>query len=111
MKKKLIVIVSILFIGASIWGCTQKAANSSEAIQAAQAKQTVDQKVSYLVSQANAFVSSKEFDEAIKTAQYILSNLDKDSAAAQSIIEKAKAEMQKAAQAAVSDVKDKLPSF
>ena len=111
MKKSLVVTIAVLFVSLSIWGCTQKAANSSEAIQAAQAKQTVEQKTDYLISQANAFLSSKEFDEAIKTAQYILSNLDKESTAAQSIIEKAKAEMQKAAQAAVADVKDKLPSF
>ena len=112
MKRTLTILISAALIaGIGLMGCAQKAASSSEAIELAKAKETVEQKVNYLVGQANAFVNSKEFDEAIKTAQYILSNLDKDSTAAQGIIEKAKEEMKKAAQAAVDDVKSKLGSF
>ena len=53
-------------------------------------------------------MNSKEFDQAIRAAQYVLSNLDSNSAQAQSIIDKAKAEMQKAAESAMADVKNKL---
>jgi hypothetical protein len=94
-----------------IMGCAKKAANSQEAIATAQQMKTVDEQVKYLISQSNAFINSKEFDQAIKTAQHILSNLDQNSAEAQSIIEKAKAELQKAAQGAVADVQKKLGSF
>ena len=72
---------------------------------------TVQEKVNYLVDQANAFVSSKEFEEAIKTAQYILSNFDQNSQKAKDIIEKAKAELSKKATAAVDDIKGKISGF
>ena len=52
---------------------------------------TVEEQVNYLVSQANAFINSQEFDQAIKTSQYILRNLDKSSEEAKGIIETAKA--------------------
>lgn len=106
--KAAIVLALFVTMSLSLVSCAQKAANSAEAIQQAQSKQSVEEKVNYLVGQANAFVNSKEFDEAIKTAQYILSNLDKDSQAAQDIIEKAKAELGKMAQQAMDDVKNKL---
>ncbi|HOW35099.1 MAG TPA: hypothetical protein PL155_01605 [Candidatus Omnitrophota bacterium] len=112
MKRTSVVLLGIiLMVNLSILGCTKKAASSQEAIAATQTMKTVDEKVNYLVGQANAFINSKEFDQAIQTAQYILSNLDKNSTAAQGIIEKAKAELTKAAQSAMQDVKSKLGSF
>ncbi len=89
-------------------GCAKKAASVNEAIQNSQAMKTVEEKANYLVKQAEAFYSSKEFQQAIETAQYILSNIDKNSQAAKDLIEKAKAQLQAAAQKAADDVKKKL---
>lgn len=112
MRKYLsVLLVVVLALSLGILGCTKKAASSQEAISNTQTMKTVDEKVNYLVGQANAFINSKEFDQAIQTAQYILSNLDQNSTAAKDIIEKAKAEMTKAAQGAMQDVKSKLGSF
>ena len=106
-----VVLVFCVLCAAAVAGCTKKAVNASEAIANAKDMKTVDEQVKYLVGQANAFINSKEFDQAITTAQHILRNLDKDSAQAQSIIEKAKAELQKAAEGALDDVKKKIGSF
>ncbi len=89
-------------------GCTQKAASVDEAIQNAQPLQTVQQKADYLIKQAEAFYNSKEFQQAIQIAQYVLSNLNKDSQPAKDLIEKAKAQLQATAQKAAGDVSNKL---
>ena len=100
-----------IFVSLTAAGCAQKAANSQQAVQQSQQYQTVDEKVKYLVSQANQFLNSKEFNEAVSTAQYILSNLDKNSQEAKSILETAKAQLQQAAQGAVKDVSSALGGF
>ncbi len=100
----LILCCSVLFVA----GCAKSAGSSSEAIQNSQALNTVQEKVDYLVKQAEAFYNSKEFKSAVETAQYILSNLDSNSAKAKDLIEKAKTQLQAAAQKAVSDVSNKL---
>jgi len=92
-------------------GCTKKAANSQEAIQQAQELKTPEEQAKYLISQANAFINSKEFDQGIKTAQYVISNLDRNSQEAQSIIEKAKEELKKAAQGALDEARNKIANF
>ena len=75
-----------------VLGCGQRAQSSSEAIELSKAKATVEEQAKYLVQQANSFISSDKFDEAIATAKYVLSNLDANSAEAKSIIEKAQAD-------------------
>jgi len=115
-SKLVFVMVFVMVIGGLI-GCGQKpqAANSSEAITQAKQLPTTEEQMQYLVREANAFINSDQFDEAIKTAKYVLSKLDGDSQEAKSIIEKAKAEIQQIAQKAADDVKsgvkDKLGSF
>jgi biopolymer transport protein ExbB/TolQ len=89
-------------------GCTKKSGSVSEAIQSSQSLKTVQEKADYLIKQAEAFYNSKEFQQAIQTAQYILSNLDKNSQPAQDLIEKAKAQLQATAQKAAGDLKSKL---
>lgn len=89
-------------------GCTKVASSANEAIQNAQALPTIKEKADYLVKQAEAFYNSKEFKQAIDVAQYVLSNLDKNSQPAQSLIEKAKAQLQAAAQKAITDASNKL---
>lgn len=89
-------------------GCEKRAATASEAIQNSQALKTAEEKANYLMKQAEAFYNSKEFQQAIQTAQYVLSNLDKNSQPAKDLIEKAKAQLQAAAQKAMGDVSNKL---
>ena len=97
----------------AVAGCAQQkpAASSQEAIQQSKEMKTVDEQVKYLVSQANSFINSQKFDEAVQTARYILSNLDQNSVEAKSILEKATAQMKEAANKAMGDVKNKLGSF
>lgn len=112
MKKILYIGVTVIVIaGLSIAGCAQKAApvaTSQEAISQSKTLATAQEQAKYLISQANSFINSKKFQDAITTAQYVLSNLDKNSLDAKSLLEKAKAELAKAAQSAVTDVKKKL---
>ena len=104
--------VLVLFLTLPLSGCGQaKAASGNEAIKNAEAMETVDQKVNYLLKQANTFYNSKDFQEAVNIAQYILRNLDSDSQQAEIIIKKAKEALASAARGAVEDVKKSLPGF
>ncbi|MCM8756549.1 MAG: hypothetical protein NC817_00740 [Candidatus Omnitrophica bacterium] len=90
-------LVSILLISSLILisiGCTKKAASSQEAIKNAETLNNVQEKINYLIKQAEAFYNSKEFQQAIQIAQYILNNLDKDSQSAKDLMEKAKVQLQ-----------------
>lgn len=94
--KKLLVLCCVCFVCLSLAfiGCSQKkAATSSEAIANAKSINSVDAQVDYLVKQAEMFYASKEYKEAVTTAQYVINNIDKESEAAQNLVEKAKAEM------------------
>ena len=73
--------------------------------------ETTEQKADYLLKQANAFYNSKEFQEAVNTAQYILRYLDKDSQQAKDLLQKAKEALASAAKGAVEDVKQKFEGF
>jgi fumarylacetoacetate (FAA) hydrolase family protein len=88
-------------------GCSQppKAATAQDAIQQSEAKQTPQEKVDYLVSQANAFVNGKQFEEGIAVAQHILQKLDANSQEAKSIVERATEELAKVANQKVAEVK------
>ena len=103
-----LVLICAMVSGLALWGCAKKAASSQEAIQNAQSMQTTQQKVDYLNQQANAFISSKEYQQAIQVAQYTLTNLDKNSQAAKAALEKAQAQLTAAAQKATTDVKSTL---
>ncbi len=89
-------------------GCAKKSGSPNEAIQTAQSFKTAGEKADYLIKQAEAFYNSKEFQQAIETAQYVLNNLDKESQPAKDLIEKAKAQLQAAAQKATEGVGNKL---
>jgi hypothetical protein len=111
MKKTLGLLVAVLMISAfGIVGCAQKAktASSSEAIEQAKQMQSVEDQVKFLVSEANAFLNSQKFDEAVNTAKYVLGQLDANSQDAKSIIEKAQAELKKLAEQKMQDVKGAL---
>lgn len=106
MKKFFLLILMLALVVA---GCGQKKeATSREAINVAKTMETVEQKAEYLIGQAKAFYSSKEFQQAIKIAQYVLVNLDKDSQTSKDIIAKAKEALAVAARAALKDAKKRL---
>lgn len=111
MKKvNVMVLVCFVFLGlAWMSGCGEKpAASSQAAIEQSKAKGSVQEQVNYLAAQAKSFVNSKNFDEAVNVANYILTNLDKNSQAAKDILMQAKAEMQKTAESTMNDMKNKL---
>ena len=107
---KLRVLLSMAIVGlitgsAMVTGCAQKAASSSEAIQHAKTLKTPQEQANYLISQAKAFLNSKQYQEAVKIAQHVLSNVDNNSQAAQDILAQAKTRLASAAQGAVQDLK------
>ena len=106
-------VVSVVLLAALVVGCAQKpkAANSKEAVEQAKQLENVEAQVQYLVKEANAFINSKQFDEAVNTAKYILSNLDKESAQAKTILEKAQEELKKLAEAKAQELKKSIGSF
>ncbi len=120
--KALVMVMLCLMLGVFVTGCGQRAANSQDAIEQSKAKPTVEAQVDYLVGQANGFVNSEEFDEGIAVGKYILSELDKNSEEAKSVIQKAKEKLKKMAEQKaeelkeeakkkLGDVKGKLGSF
>lgn len=109
--KKIFLSLTVLcaLAGLTIGGCAQKpAASSGDAITQSKTLQTVQEQVKYLIGQANAFINSQKFDEAINTAQYVLSNLDSNSTEAKSIITKAQEQIKQMAGKAMEDMKNKL---
>jgi len=118
MKKQLVMLLACCaFVVLGAAGCAQEktAASSGEAINTAKAMATVEEKVDYLVGQANAFYKSDDFQQAVDVAQYILSKVDSESREAKNLLEKAKSALAAKAQQAVDkvagDVKNKLGSF
>ena len=111
MKRITTVLVAVSFVFAvGIMGCSQKpqSANSSEAIEQAKTLQSVEEQAKFLGKEANAFINSEQFDEAIKTAKYVLSKLDKESQEAKSLIERAKQELETMAREKAEEAKAKL---
>ncbi|MBU1044903.1 MAG: hypothetical protein KJ915_10960 [Candidatus Omnitrophica bacterium] len=84
------------------------AETGKQAIAFAEKLKTVAEKKEYLIAQAEAFYASKKFEQVSEVGQYVLQYLDKDSAAAKDLLEKAKAQVQAQAQKAVGDVKQAL---
>lgn len=108
-KRFLPLLVLSLVLSIGLVGCGPKKAESSkDAITVAKAMETAEEKADYLVSQAKAFYNSKEFQQAIDTAQYILRYVDKDSQEAKNLIEKAKDALRQKAQEAVADVNKRI---
>jgi hypothetical protein len=89
-------------------GCAKKVGSVSEAIQNSQAFKTVQEKANYLIGQAQAFYNSKQYQDAVNAAQYVLNKLDSNSQQAKDLIEKAKAQLQTVAQKAMGGMSNKL---
>lgn len=97
-------LIAFLAVAVLVAGCGQQAktANSSQAIEQAKTMKTVDEQVKFLVAEANAFIGSKQYQDAVNAAQYILASLDKNSQEAKGILEKATAELTQVAQEKVA---------
>ncbi len=106
---KWLAMVVVSWMLSSLIGCSPKpAANAGQAIEESKSKGTVQDQVDYLVGQGKAFINNQNYDQAIAVANHILANLDQNSQAAKEILEKAKADIQKTAQGAVQDMKNKF---
>jgi len=88
-----------------------KAATADQAIEQSKSVGDVQAQAQYLVGEANAFVNSQKFDEAIVTAKYVLANLDANSQEAKSVLEQATAEIKKMAEQKAGELKNKLESM
>lgn len=108
MRRVLIGILSVLLCAGFISACAKKAASGSEAISNTQTMQTTQQKMDYLISQGNAFLNSRQYEDAVQVARHVLADLDKNSAQAQSLIDKAMAQMKETAGKAMSDTQKKM---
>ena len=96
--------MATVVLAVSMAGCGQsKATSSSEAIRHAQTLKTPEQQADYLVGQARAFLHSKEYQEAIQTAQYVLAQIDQHSRDAQELLQKAKSQLTADAKALADD--------
>ena len=106
-RKKFLSLVSSLIFTLTVFGCSQQQSttSSSQAIEKSQALSSTQEKVNYLIQQANAFINSKNFEEAISTAKYVLANLDQNSSQAKSILQRAQEELKKLAEQKLGEVK------
>lgn len=113
--KKYLPLMAVVFVvlALSVAGCAQqpKSEDASGAIEQAKMIESAEAQVKYLVKEANAFINSAQFDEAINTAKYILNELDAQSIEAKNIIEKAQAELTKIAEEKMAEAKSALGSF
>jgi len=86
----------------------KKSKNGKEAISLSGTLENVDEKFDYLINQANAFYKSKQYQDVIDVAQYILTSVDKGSEEAKMLLEKAKTALSQAAKDAAMDVKNTM---
>ncbi len=101
-------VVALVASVVMVAGCEKKATSSTEAIQHAQALKTPQEQANYLIGQAEGFLSSKSYQDAVEAAQYVLSKIDSNSQAAKDLLEKAKTQLASEAQGAAGDAKKQL---
>jgi len=106
MKKRLsFMIIAFLSLSMLVAGCgPKKEASSSAAIEKSKSLETTEEKVDYLIKQAEAFYNSDDFQSAVNIAQHVLSALDKDSAQAKALLDKAKEQLKGAATDALKNI-------
>ena len=105
--KKLIhhLATAMVCLSLAVTACGQKkVASSDDAIANARAMETTQEKVDYLIKQAEAFYESEQYKDAVESAQYVLRNLEKDSKEAREVLAKAQKELGSAVEGAVKDL-------
>ncbi len=95
-------LVAGLVVGMALTGCGKKVTSSQEAIQVAETLKEAEDKINYLVDQAEYFLHTKNYQEASKTAQYVLRKLDAKNEEAQNVVTSAQEEIGKAADEAAA---------
>jgi len=111
MKKLLFLLLALSVL---VVGCGSQApetASGKEAITVAKALATADEKVDYLIKEAQAFYNSKSFQDVIDVAQYILTYVDSDSQQAKDLLEKAKSALTGQIDKAADDLKKGIGGF
>ncbi|MBN1871241.1 MAG: hypothetical protein JW800_01565 [Candidatus Omnitrophica bacterium] len=110
MKKHMVVLMCMFLVaGFMLAGCGAKKAESSKAaIDISKGMKTTEEKVDYLIGQAKAFYNSKEFQNAVDTAQYVLRYLDRESVEAANLFKQAKKALEAEAQGALENIKKSL---
>jgi hypothetical protein len=86
----------------------EKAESGRQAIDSAQALSVAGQKKEYLLRQAQLFYDSKEFQETINIAQYVIRSVDADTPQAQDLLEKAKQQLKNSVTDAVGNMKEAM---
>lgn len=89
-------------------GCAGHASSSAEAIQHAKAMRTPQQQSDYLVKQAREFLASRDYQEAVKTVNYVLASVDSRSEQAKQVLEQAKGLLARDTQAAVGEARARV---
>ena len=79
-----------------------------EAVKIAGLLETTEEKVNYLMAQANGFYDSKRFKKTIDITQYILNNVDGDSSVAKNLLENAKQNLVAKAKESIGGVTENL---
>lgn len=110
MKHQPVALFLILCVLVTLTGCGQsQAASSEEAIQQSKSMQaTAEEKTAYLIAQAKAMYKSKQFQDTVDVAQYVLRYLDKDSQEAQKLLAMAKEDLMEAGSQALDEAKKKF---
>ncbi|KJJ83849.1 hypothetical protein OMAG_002290 [Candidatus Omnitrophus magneticus] len=114
VMRKFFMLVCFLIVATAIvlTGCGAKKAESSQAaIKQAETMATVEEKTNYLVGQAKAFYNSKDLQEAVNIAQYVIIKLNADSSAAKDILAKAQADLTKEMQKSAEELKKTFSSL
>ena len=86
---KLLLVLGLVFSMVLIGCGAEKAKSPQEAIEIAKGMKTTQEKVEYLIQQAEAFYNSKEFNQAMHLTKTILTYLDKNSQEAKNLLVKA----------------------
>jgi len=109
---KQLLFIFLLAVSLAVTGFSADDVGSGDnAIKVSDTLDSADGKINYLISQANSFYNSEQFDQVIKIAQYILQHIDANSDTAKSLLEKAKDALVQAAQGKLSGVTKGLPGF
>ena len=84
---------------------------SRSAIDIAKSMSSKLQQTSYLINQAKTFYNSKQFQDTVDIAQYILRYLDKDSTAAKNLLTMAKEQLTTKASGMLDEAKKSIVDF
>ncbi|HHT9124215.1 MAG TPA: hypothetical protein ACFYD6_00180 [Candidatus Brocadiia bacterium] len=98
MKRFYLLITAMcLMISIGVSGCMSSAYISQKRIVKSKEYTTAEEQVKYLIGEANSLIKMEEYDASINIAQYILQDLDPNSAEANDVIKTAKAGQEEAA--------------